>query len=169
MSEALRERLRAHGARVVAKQGSRRMRVLAALLWPINRAFMGRYWTTLGRTVYYPTSVSDPFAHADILEHELVHVRQWQRFGLWMWLSYLLLPLPFGLAWFRFRWEREAYLVEISRAEDREREIDRVVDALWHGYGWPWPRSLMRRWFQHHAPRAAPNGDERPRRRRPPP
>ena len=134
-----------------SKADSRLMRVLAGSLRVLgNHAFHESYWTTLGRTVYYPTSVSDPLAHADILEHELVHVRQWRRFGPWLWLSYLLLPLPFGLAWFRFRWEREAYLVQIARAPDREREIERVVQTLWSGYGWPWPRSRMRRWFRRH-------------------
>lgn len=130
------------------------MRAAAVLLRGIgNREFHQRYWTTLGRTVYYPTSVHDPLAHPDILDHELVHVRQWQRFGPLLWLSYALVPLPFGLAWFRFRWEREAYLVQIERAADREREIERVVQTLWSGYGWPWPRPWMRRWFERNAGR----------------
>jgi hypothetical protein len=156
--EALRaaseEALRAHRVRLVAKADSRLMRAAGVLLRGIgNRDFNARYWTTVGRTVYYPTSVSDPLAHPDILDHELVHVRQWQSWGVLMWASYLLLPLPFGLAWFRFRWEREAYLVQIARADDREREIERVVQVLWYGYGWPWPRASMRKWFEQHAPR----------------
>ena len=68
-----------------------------------------------------------------------------------LWFSYLLMPLPFGLAWFRFRWEREAYLIQIAHAQDREREITRVVDTLWYGYGRPWPRRWMRRWFDQHS------------------
>jgi len=144
--------LQTHGVRLVAKADSRLMRVAGVLLRGIgNRTFLERYWTTVGRTVYYPSSIADPLVHRDILEHELVHVRQWQRFGLWMWVSYLLLPLPFGLAWFRFRWEREAYLIQIARAADREQEIERIVQVLWHGYGWPWPRPLMRKWFHEHA------------------
>jgi hypothetical protein len=38
--------------------------------------------------------------------------------------------------------------VELSHAHDTEREIARIVDALWFGYGFPWPRPLMRRWFE---------------------
>ena len=131
------------------KRGSRLMRLLALLLYGIGvRGLSERYWTTIARTIYYPTSVHDPFAHPLVLEHELVHVRQWQRWGVLFWLSYLLLPLPFGLAWFRFRWEREAYLVQLEHAADRELEITRIVDALWSGYAWPWPRAWMRRWFE---------------------
>jgi hypothetical protein len=141
-----------HRVRLAPKRGSRVMRAAALLLRAIgSRDFMDRYWTTVGRTVYYPSCVADPRAHPDVLEHELVHVRQWERWGVWLWVSYLLLPLPFGLAWFRFRWEREAYLVQIERAEDRAREIERVVNALWYGYGFPWPRAWMRRWFERAA------------------
>jgi hypothetical protein len=135
--------------RLLAKRDSRLMRVLAALLRLVGtRGFNERFWTTLGRTIYYPTSVRDPYAHPDILAHELVHVQQWKRWGVFLWISYVLLPLPIGLAWFRFRWEREAYLVQIAAAADREREIDRIVDVLWFGYARPWPRSWMRRWFR---------------------
>jgi len=145
MEDALRER----GVRLVPKGDSRLMRAAGLLLLGIgNREFMQRYWTTLAHTVYYPASVGDPLAHPDILEHELVHVRQWERWGVLLWISYLLLPLPFGLAFFRWYWEREAYLVQLLRAPDQPREIARVVDALWFGYGWPWPRPWMRRWFE---------------------
>ena len=149
--------LRAHRVRLVPKHGSRSMRAAALLLRVIgSRGFMERYWTTVGRTVYYPSCVRDPYAHPDVLAHELVHVRQWERWGVLLWASYLLLPLPFGLAWFRWRWEREAYLAQIEHAEDRAREIERVVNALWFGYGRPWPRAWMRRWFE----RAAQHRDE---------
>ena len=107
--------------RFVAKADSRLMAAAALLLRGIGlRNFNERYWTTVGRTIYYPAYVRDPRAHPQIIDHELVHVRQWERYGLWLWASYLLLPLPFGLAWFRFRWEREAYLPEIEQAEDRD-------------------------------------------------
>lgn len=140
--------LNAQRVRLVAKRDSRLMRVLGLLLCAVGtRGFNERFWTTLGRTIYYPTSVHDPFAHPVVLEHELVHVQQWRRWGLFLWISYLLLPLPIGLAWFRFRWEREAYLVQLARAPDREHEIERIVDVLWFGYARPWPRSWMRRWF----------------------
>jgi hypothetical protein len=141
--------LQAAGVRLRPKAESRLMRACGFLLRAIGqRAFVERFWTTLGRTIYYPACVSDPLAHPVVLEHELVHVRQFRRWGVWMWFSYLLLPLPFGLSWFRFRWEREAYLVDLAHAADRECEIERIVDTLWFNYGFPWPRRWMRRWFQ---------------------
>jgi hypothetical protein len=157
MVHSIEDALRAHRVRLVAKRDSRLMDVLAWLLRPLGaRDFLSHFWTTIGRTIYYPTRVADPFAHPDVLEHELVHVRQWQRWGVLFWISYVLLPLPFGLAWFRFRWEREAYLVQLARATDRDREIARIVDALWFGYARPWPRSWMRRWFERKARELVP-------------
>jgi hypothetical protein len=148
-------RLAREHVRVVPKTDSALMRACAVALRPLgNRMFMARYWTTIGSTIYYPTCVSDPLAYPTVLEHELVHVRQWRRWGLWMWISYLLLPLPVGLCWFRFRWEREAYLVEleaVASGPDRDREITRIVDTLWYGYAFPWPRPWMRRWFERAA------------------
>jgi hypothetical protein len=149
MHDDIERALRAQRVRLVPKRSSRLMRAAALALRALGlRDFQERYWTTIGRTIYYPACVCDPLAHRDVLAHELVHVRQWQRWGVLLWISYLLLPLPFGLSWFRWRWEREAYLVQIERATDREREIERVVTALWSGYGWPWPRAWMRRWFE---------------------
>jgi len=146
--------LRAH-VKLVPKTSSTLMRSCGLLLRAVgNRVFLERYWTTLGRTIYYPTRVTDPLSHPVVLEHELVHVRQWERWGVLMWVSYLLLPLPIGLCWFRFRWEREAYLVDLAHApdRDREREIERIVDSLWFGYGFPWPRPWMRSWFRQALP-----------------
>ena len=125
------------------------MRLIGALLRAVgNDRFMECYWTTLARTIYFPRGVTDPLEHREALEHELVHVRQWERWGVYLWLTYLFLPLPFGLAWFRWRWEREAYLVQIANARDPQCEIERVVAVLWAGYGWPWPKPWMRRWFE---------------------
>jgi hypothetical protein len=158
-AQAIDSALAAHRARLLPKRGSPLMSIIAALLRPLGlREFMARYWTTLGRVIYYPTAVEDPRAYPQVIEHELVHVRQWARWGPWLWLSYLLLPLPFGLAWFRWRWEREAYLPEVlsaSSAAERERVIQQLSETLWRGYGWPWPRRWMRSWFRAAAVRAA--------------
>ncbi len=126
------------------KNRSRLMRFLSFFL---GYHFLTRAWTTVGpRTIWAPSHVRLDHldAYESILRHELVHVRQVRRwFVLWH-LSYLLLPLPVLLAWFRWRWEREAFLVNL-RAGDMG--VDDIVDSLWHGYGWCWPRPLMRRWF----------------------
>ena len=91
--------------------------------------------------------VKDPFQYKNILEHELVHVEQWKKWGIILWITYLFLPVPFGFAWFRWRWEREAYLVQIRSSSNCEKKINQIVNSLWYGYGWTWPKSWMRQWF----------------------
>ena len=143
-----------HRVRVVPKASSRQMRLYGVLLRGVgNGEFMSAYWTTIGRTIYYPAGVTDPLAHLEVLEHELVHVRQWERWWLLFSVSYLLLPVPVLLAWCRWFWEREAYLVQIREAPDKAEEIERCVQRIWSGYAWPWPRPWMRRWFRRQVER----------------
>jgi len=143
-----------HEVAVVPKKSSRLMRFLAwfLALTRINKKFLDGYVTTIGKTIYYregwePFHMEDDNhlrAHASTFEHEFVHVRQYEKWWVLYQISYILLPIPFGLAWFRWRWEREAYyLANIKNGAS----IDQCVNALWR-YGWPWPRSWMRRWFE---------------------
>lgn len=103
-------------------------------------------WTTIGATVYYPRDRPNPPEQTDWeLRHELVHVEQWRRYGVWFWISYLLLPVPIGLAWYRWRWEREAYLVDLKIGVPLE-DVLRALGS-WT-YFWPWPKRWMRQWFE---------------------
>ncbi|MFK7740400.1 MAG: hypothetical protein AB8H80_08750 [Planctomycetota bacterium] len=147
--DELRARFAHHRVQIRAKSSSRIMRWCArfARLFG-NPRFQSHFWTTLGRTIYYPTLVDDPWRHPRVLRHELVHVRQWQRWGLLFWISYLLLPLPVGLAWCRWRWEREAYLEDLAQAANVDMAMEHIVQSLWRNYGWAWPRPWMRRWFR---------------------
>lgn len=142
-----------HGAKLRSKAESRLMRVLNVLVVIVtfgrNRRFMTDYWTVFRDTIYAPTRVEDPYRYWITLSHECVHVEQWRRWRALFWMSYLLLPLPFGLAWFRWRWEREAYLNSHLRyAFNVEREIDVIVHNLWHEHAWTWPQEWMRAWFR---------------------
>jgi hypothetical protein len=74
-----------------------------------------------------------------------VHIEQARRWPVFWQLSYLLLPLPFGFAWFRWHWEREAYLVDLRAGR---LTVDEVVETLWSNYAWTWPKPWMRRWFE---------------------
>jgi len=150
-----------HNVKLVPKRESWLMRAIAWVLavTRINSDFMDSYTTTIRKTIYYRMAW-EPFeigtdahlrAHASTLEHEFVHVLQWEKYWLLFTISYVLLPIPIGLAWYRFRWEREAYLINIRNG----RSIDSCVDALWR-YGWPWPRSWMRRWFQKQTAEESP-------------
>lgn len=134
---------RENRVRFVRKDRSRFMRVLGWLFGLVGYDFMRRAWTTIGRTVYYPTggpdaslrffvrdwieynawrNVPEPFPmpedvleylakHRSTVEHELHHVLQFKRLWHLHSLLYLLgVPLPVGLAWYRWRCERVAYL-----------------------------------------------------------
>lgn len=66
-------------------------------------------WITLPKRIVYPDNVSDPYQAPTKLAHELVHVRQIKR-ERWWWIWYI----KYLSSWrFRWRMEREAYLVEI--------------------------------------------------------
>jgi len=110
------------------------------------------WWTTIGSTIYYPpdSGYPDRIFHDDVLatlSHELVHVRQWKKYGWLLLLLYFLFPLPIGFAYFRWKFEREAYLTEIKHGWS----IDLCVDVIWDDYWWPWPKSWMRNWFRRNS------------------
>lgn len=81
----------------------------------------------------------------EILRHEHFHVRQFAPwYGPWLMLVLqFILPLP---VFFSGRWfiERHAYLDEIRHGGLLRESAVRI---LWEQYGWPWPRILMRKWF----------------------
>jgi len=96
--------------RIVKKSDSKLMKLIGFILRPFNKRFMTSYTTTIGSTIYSPTGTVD----ARLLAHELVHVRQWKKWGLWFSFSYLFV-LPFGIT-MRGYWERQAYEVTIREA-----------------------------------------------------
>lgn len=122
--------------------------------------YLDGYVTTIGQRVYVPRDwEARPAAERClVLLHERVHLRQFRRFGLpLMAVLYLLFPLPFGLAWARMRFEREAY-EETLRATaawyGRAAVCDpgfraHIVEQFISGaYGWMWPfRRAIERWY----------------------
>jgi hypothetical protein len=143
----------------VKKADSRFMSFLGWLLKPIAPHFMTHFWTTIGHTIYVPDRCLADWntevwfeRHATIIEHEETHVVQCERWGMvLLTFLYLFFPLPFFFAWGRWRIEREAYMENIRAAEtkfDRALTIDWVVNTLWSNYGWVWPKSWMRQWFE---------------------
>jgi hypothetical protein len=160
--EAMRSRPRA--VHVVAKRAHWHQRAAGQVLWALTfggqRTYLTQYVTTLGHTIYVP----DDFAswHPDhawqVLKHELVHVRQFERWGwLGMILVYGFFPLPAGLAWGRARLEWEAYretlraVAEIEGlAAARAPALHRHIVARFTGpdYGWMWPfPGTVQRWI----------------------
>lgn len=150
------------GVRIVGKRAVWHQRaahwLLVALTFGGQRRYLDDYVTTIGRTIYVndgwdQRSLEDRYA---TLRHELVHVRQFLRFGVVpMAIAYLLLPLPLGLAWCRMRLEREAYeesirvVYELGGVGATARLRPHVVRQFVSGsYGWMWPfRASIERWY----------------------
>jgi hypothetical protein len=135
-------------------------RALALVTLGGQRRYLTDYVTTLGARVYVPAGwdARPPDERYITLRHERVHLRQfrrWTRPG--MALLYLLLPLPLGLAWCRYRFERAAY-EETLRAAFEVGGRARVCDAAFrdrimnqftsgaYGWMWPFPRAVAR-WY----------------------
>lgn len=157
VDEAYLEQLRAEfpGLRVIVKQDDRFSRLIDVALKAITlggqSAFMTRYVTTIGRTIYLPSRWKErtPESRYCTLRHEAVHLRQFQRYGLVPTAILYLLPiLPLGLAWGRARLEWEAY-AETLRAHAEVYGLEAAQDAKLHAYirrqftsaayGWMWP------------------------------
>lgn len=151
----------AANVRIVRKSGVWHQRAIHQLLRVVTlgaqSSYLGSYVTTLWHTIYVTDDwdarpIEDRYA---TLRHELVHVRQFERWGVLMAVSYLLLPLPLGLAWFRMRFEREAYEEtlrvwhELGGRAAAERLRAHVIAQFTSGaYGWMWPfPRAMGRWF----------------------
>ena len=159
---ALHRDLRERGVGLHDKTTTWHQRVLGFLLLVLSlgraRGYMEHVVTTVGRRIYVPRSWGSwpREQRVEILRHELVHVAQFERWGVLPFLvAYLLLPLPVGLAWCRMRLEREAYEESIrcafSRggrgATDAMRE-QIVGHFLGAGYLWMWPfRDDVERWY----------------------
>ncbi len=151
--------------RIIKKSESRFQRLihygLVAITFGQMRSYMNGYYTTIGKTLYVTEwwEECDPDDKYITLCHELIHLRQFRR---WtpplMGILYLLIPLPMGLAYFRTRFEKEAYAetlrataechgIEAIRRESlRSRILDQFTSA---SYGWMWPfPEHMSRWFE---------------------
>lgn len=86
------------------------------------RAFMTTFITTIGFRVYVPRKQwlsMAPSSQAIVMRHERVHMRQRTKYGMALFsLLYVLLPLPGGLAYFRAKFEKEAYEETVRAALD---------------------------------------------------
>src|SRR5262249_12378365 len=160
---AMRERPKP--VRVVRKRENWHQRAAAKVLWALTfggqRTYLSHYVTTLGHTIYVPDDFDawPPDQAWQVLRHELVHVRQFERFG-WalMILVYGFFPLPAGLAWGRARLEWEAYretLRAVAESEGieaaRDPALHRQIKSRFTGpdYGWMWPfPRMVQRWIK---------------------
>jgi hypothetical protein len=141
--------------KVVPKSESPLMKAINALLLVISfgqiKQFMTSFTTTIGTTVYVTDGWKDSTDESKkiLLRHERVHMRQAKRLTrpLFSFL-YLLCFLPAGLAWFRARFEREAY-EESFKAAFEYYGREHVFSKEWRdhvaknftgpAYLWMWP------------------------------
>ena len=152
------------GFRLLRKDESFVQRSIHVLLRVITAGaqadYLDAYVTTLGETVYVPPGwdARSPTDRYVTMRHELVHLRQFRRYGvLVMAVVYLLFPLPMGLAWGRMRLERAAYEETVraaaevyGRAHVCDAAFRRHVVAMFtsgaYAWMWPFPRAVER-WY----------------------
>jgi hypothetical protein len=153
------------GLRIVRKDQSRLHRAIDVALRIVTggrmRDYLDSYQTTIGKTVYVTRDWDewDADRRYVTMRHEAVHLRQFRKLTLpVMAVLYVLLPLPMGLAYFRARFEMEAYAESIRaaaevwgpdyprRPEYRGHIVEQFVSA---SYGWMWPfRRSIERWYE---------------------
>lgn len=152
------------GFRVVRKDRSRFHRAIDVALRIVTlgqmRDYLGSYQTTIGKVVYVTADWDelDRDQRYVTLRHEAVHLRQFRKLSLpVMAVLYVLVPLPMGLAYFRARFEQEAYAETIRATAEvfgphapraqafRERIVRQFTGP---SYGWMWPfRAAIERWY----------------------
>lgn len=154
--------LPAHGIKVVFKEQSWLFRAMGKLLWALsfgqNTTFMSSFVTTIGKTIALPTTWSARTTHEKlaVITHELTHVEQYKKWSLLFMLAYLFVFFPIGLAYFRYRFEREAYVVGFRKLMQVDPNIDReylvdwgVAEMTGPNYLWAWPfKKSVKRWFE---------------------
>jgi hypothetical protein len=133
-------------------------RALRVITFGGQSAYMTRYTTVIGRTIYLPSRWKDmsELDRVIVLRHEAVHLAQFARYGLvGTSLLYLLPIFPMGLAVGRAFIEWEAYretlrataeLKGIEAAADPalERYIVTQFTSAAYGFMWPFPGHVTR-------------------------
>ena len=153
--------------KVVPKSESTLMKVADICLklitfWQL-RTFMTRFTTTVGYTVYVTDSWASmsPVSKMVLLRHERVHMRQRRKYGSFLFtVLYLFLFFPVGIAYFRAKFEKEAYaegmramlellpetgVSTLQSKQFRDRTVRHFTTAEYF-WMWPWKRSIER-WY----------------------
>jgi hypothetical protein len=163
------------GFRIVRKDRSAFHRAIHQALVVVTlgrmRNYLDSFQTTIGKTVYVTADWDEwePDRRYVTLRHEAIHLRQFRRLTLpVMALLYVLVPLPMGLAYFRARFEKEAYAESIRAAAEvwgpaypRGESYRNYVIEQFMGpsYGWMWPfRRSLERWYDQVLASLGPRG-----------
>lgn len=155
------------GFRIVPKTDSELMHLLNLVLFLLTagtlRTFMTSFTTIIGRTMYTPDGWESRGMSSQLvtLRHERVHLRQQRRYSRPLFTFLYLFVLPFGFAYFRTKFEKEAYeesmLVSATRYGTsilREKGYrERMIENFTSGsYMWMWVRRAdIEKWYDEAA------------------
>jgi len=150
--------------KVMQKANSSLMKAIDIFLKVITfwkmKDFMQSFITTVGVTVYVPGTWNKRPAQSRmaVLRHERIHMRQAKKYTrpLFSFL-YLFFPLPIGLAYFRMKFEKEAY-EETLRALKEYYGIESIANVRFRDdlikhfttaeYYWMWPfKKSLEKWY----------------------
>jgi len=122
--------------------------------------FMTNYNTTIGKTLYVPSGWNKSIAYKKliVLRHERVHMRQHEKYGGFLFALLYLLPFfPLGLAYWRAKFEWEAYTENIwavyeyggiGSAKSQQMRDNIIKQFMSGAYGWMWPfRNTIEKWY----------------------
>lgn len=136
--------------------------ILRVITFNQMKGFQTEFITTMGCVVYVGTcwdTMSDAGRMVS-LRHERVHMRQRKRYGWFLFsLMYLWLPMPCLFAYFRAKFEKEAYEETIFATVELYEEGSTIVRSenfknlildtfTTAQYFWMWPfRKGLERWY----------------------
>lgn len=151
---------------LLPKDNSKMMNIIDFILkitsFGKNKFFMQKFVTTIGNKVYLPTEwlIYSENVKCEILRHERVHMRQAKEFGnLLFSFLYLFVFFPIGFAYYRAKFEKEAY-EESLRALYEYHGADALLDPktkkimveyfVGPSYGWMFPfRTNIEKWYDN--------------------
>ena len=145
--------------KIIAKDTSSLMKTIDVMLKIITfgqmNSFMLDFTTTLGTKIYTPSTWVDMPVEAKItiLRHELIHMRQARRYGRFLFsFLYLIFPLPVVFAYYRAKFEKEAYEESLRAIHEyrgpkaftsglKSRVLSHFTTAQYF-WMWPWKKGL---------------------------
>lgn len=150
------------------KRGSFLMKLIDLFLRAITfnqmSDFLTFFITTIGNTVYVPDMWKNmsPVDRMIVLRHERVHMRQRRKYGTLLFsFLYLFFPLPGGYAYYRKKFEQEAYEETIAATVELKEAGVVIVQTpayrswvlsyfMTSAYFWMWPfREDLEAWYDN--------------------
>ena len=147
--------------RIVSKRNNYFMLWLNRTVQLFNKKFMTQYTTTIGYSIFTPDDWSKRSytSRYSTMIHEMIHLQQFRKFGFIPYsILYIFVPIPVFLAYFRKKFEQEAYAINIILAykqkgrkhvlskQYKQNVIDQFCSNL-YGYTWHSKESIAK-WLE---------------------